>query len=136
MFRYKYSVVAKNISRIDIVDSRIFPLHIHQLSCHIGMNYSGLRWFFLFRLLYFSLLHRAQLLSSGGSGNFLVHQFFRCWHCNMSYCIDNTIKGMELLFQFCIMPVLSLLIKIFISLTQITSPFASLSQFIYLKISY
>ena len=110
MFRYKYSVVAKNISR---VDSRIFPLHIHQLSCHIGMNYSGLRWFFLFRLLYFNLLHRAQLLSSGGSGNFLVHQFFCCWHWNMSYCIDNTIKGMELLFQFCIMPVLSRLIKHF-----------------------
>ena len=99
------------LEKIFIVDSRIFPLHIHQLSCHIGMNYSGLMWFFLFCLLYFNLLHRVQQLSSGGSGNLLVHQFFCCWHCNMSYCIDNTIKGMELLFQFCVMPVFSLLIK-------------------------
>ena len=86
-----------------------------------------LKVIFFFHFLYFNLLHRVQLLSSGGSGNLLVHQFFCCWHCNMSYCIDNTIKGMELLFQFFIIPVFSLFIKNFHFIDSITSPFASLS---------
>ena len=80
-----------------------------------------------------------QLLNAGGSSKVKRH-FLCCWHWNALYCNNivkiKKIRWMALLFQFCFMLVISLLIHIFISSTQTTSPIASLCRFIKLKNSY
>ena len=105
LVRYNYSAVVKTLIQ------EYLPLNIHQLSWQKSMTYSGLR--LIFFLQYSNLLQKVQLVNAGGSGK------SKAWFLLLLalYCGNTVeiikIRGMELVFRFCFMLVISPLIKYF-----------------------